>query len=257
MFYQKNPFTENKAALEKKPTHITFEKSAQYIFLEELKKDLEEELGEEEILGTFPLTNEKNSAVLSTGYLGMNYVRKPKAKEYAALFKSLRGNRLLMFTTKQVIFLTVIEYLEEGLYYTYPYEKIENVHLMAYRIGMFNMRSTEPKVLEMAKNGGNTFYLLDIFADGHYIEEIFSPKEATELLDCFKDIPQLKEKVNRKPGIYRKRKWDRIFANPILALRFGQWSNILWFVLLGIVLILFILGLLNMGPWQYLHDLNR
>lgn len=226
-----------------------FRQAKMYILWQQLQELIKKELHVgEEILDAMPMTNENNSQVFTSGMMGMSYARTPLARSYVETFYDIRGNRLLLFTNERIIFLVVLDYLENGKYYTYDYENIDNIYLKRFKISAFSLRSSNPQVMEVAKQGENHYYLLDFEADGHYLEEIFPPKDAEKLLEIFGEIPQLKDKVNTHKKIYRKRKWDRVFANPFAALRFAQFLNLGWFLLFFFLVFIIICAIFDTGP---------
>lgn len=232
-----------------------FRQAKMYILWQQLQELMEKELHVgEEILHAMPMTNENNSQVFTSGLMGMSYARTPLARSYVETFYDIRGNRLLLFTNERLIFFVVLDYLESGKYYTYSYEKIENIYLKRFKISAFSLRSSDPQVMAVAKQGEDHYYLLDFEADGHYLEEIFPPKDAEKLLEIFGEIPQLKDKVNAHKKIYRKRKWDRVFANPFAALRLAQVMNLGWILLFLFIVFLVICAIFDTGP-AFLKDL--
>ncbi|WP_071131314.1 hypothetical protein [Enterococcus timonensis] len=223
-------------------TKKKFKQTQMYILVEELKKIWKDQLGPDEpILAMVPMTNEENSAIFTTGIMGMSYARTEKARQYVNTFYDLRSNRLLLFTPKKIIFFVVLDFLEEGQYYTYPYELIESIHLEAYKIGIFGPNNNK-NVIEMAKKGATNFYMLDFESQDHYFTEMFNQKDALTLLKVFKEVPALKNKVNKYAGVFRKRRWDYFFGNPLFSLKLAGWANIGWFVLLGLFLLALLLA---------------
>ncbi len=227
-----------------------FQQTKQYIFLKEVTDDLKSQLPDETFLDIYPLTNSENSRVFTSGLLGMNYVRTPKALAYRDLFQDLRGNRLLIFTNQRIIFLVVVEYLEEGLFYSYPYESLENVHVGTYHSSLTQLKSLKGKSPEEIQQFGTKMVLLDFESGDHYLTEYFSFKDLPKLMTTLNQIPQLKGKINRHAGVFRKRKWDYIFGNPVGLLKYAFFANYFWYVLLAVVLVVFALAFFGIGPWS-------
>lgn len=104
----------------------TFELSKQYVFLQDLLEELRTLLAKDEtILGYLPLTPDGNLAFANQGLGAYAYATTEKAKAYRDIFHDTRGNRLLVFTETRMLFLVIIDYLENNTYFSYPYETIK------------------------------------------------------------------------------------------------------------------------------------
>ncbi|MGX7200002.1 hypothetical protein [Enterococcus nangangensis] len=225
-----------------------FQRTKMYILWQELQELLKDELNtDEEIRYALPITNESNSAVMNSGLLGMTYARSPRAREYVDTFLDLRGNRLLLFTQERIIFLVVVEYLEEGLYYSYPYTSIDQITLQYQKISPFTISTADPRVMDIAKAGGDGYYYLDFESQGDIFVEMFYQKDAQRLLEIFDETPALKGKVS-SGKIHRRHKRDYVLGNPMFGVRYMQVFNWLVFSVLGIFLIIYLLGFFRIGP---------
>ncbi|WP_225048337.1 hypothetical protein [Lacticaseibacillus kribbianus] len=84
----------------------------------------------EQIINMMPMTNEENSAMATDGVMGMYAPKTDDTKQYLKAQDSLRGNRLMVFTTTRILFFTVIEFLDsDTAYFSYPYDHIKKLQL--------------------------------------------------------------------------------------------------------------------------------
>ena len=180
--------------------------------LEQLKENF---LPDETLLYAMPMTN-SNSHLATSGIMGLSYAKKTTASHYVKDFSSLRGNRALLFTNQRILFVVVLDFLESGEYYTYPYPSIKNIYFKRHKISSMTPQVADIRVIDIAKTGGDYYYYLDFESDNHYFTDIFSPRDAEKLFDIFSAIPELKDKVNAEPGIFRAHGLDRAVSNPLL-----------------------------------------
>lgn len=185
-----------------------------YVFAQELLKDFEKHLEEgEHILGLIPLTNQTNSSVMNTGVMGMAYARNPKARQYVETFNSVRGNRLLFFTEERIIFMTVVDYLEEDLYYSYPYQSIERIKIKKRRLGYFDWsQHYKPR-----RNYQET-YTLDFQSNNHVFTELMTQKDIDTFLQKKRLIPKMRN-IPITDKTHRNNLFDLLFSNVSLQVK--------------------------------------
>lgn len=83
----------------------------------------------EKIINMLPMTNEENAGIATDGMMGMYAPKQQATKDYVTSQSSLRGNRLMIFTDRRMIFFVVIEFLDDPTaYYSYEYRELK--HLM-------------------------------------------------------------------------------------------------------------------------------
>ena len=193
-------------------------------------------LPNEELLHAVPVTN-SNSHLATSGLMGLTYAKKTLAKNYVTDFASLRGNRALLFTNQRLIFVVVLDFLEDGQFFTYPYPSITSIYFKRHKISALSSKAADIRVVEMAKAGQDYYYYLDFESDNHYFTEIFSPADAEKLFKIFHEIPGLKNKVNAEPSVYRKLKFDRVWSNPLSWLEFFKKLSLIALVL-GVIVII-------------------
>lgn len=216
-----------------------YERSKYYIFFQELLQDVKKELAEdEEIHGFLPMNVTENIAATNPGIGGMGHARSEKAKKYVKNFNDTRGNRLLIFTDQRMIYLIILDYLEEGNYYSYPYKDIHSIYLdqrhLSYR---------QPKGF---KKQEENWYFVDFQSGVHIFTEFFSEKDAEVFKENWQKIPAF-NKVPQSKRIYRSKLFDRIINNWGLGIKYMYIIN----ALLIIYALLLILGtLFGIGPMK-------
>ncbi|MFD1465103.1 PH domain-containing protein [Lapidilactobacillus mulanensis] len=137
-----------------------------------LKKD------EEAITCFIPLTNSKNSGFGSAGYTGMYIPKSQESKRYLNEFSDLRGNRLLVITTHRIIYLTVIEFLDDdSQYISYDFSNVKAMNLQPRKI--------EKSIKITSEN--NSYFVLNIATlNGHVYSDILAPIDVQALLNASK-----------------------------------------------------------------------
>lgn len=223
-----------------------FERSKYYILLQELLADIQVELASsEEICGFLPMTVAENTAATNQGIGGMGYARTKKAKQYVKNFSDTRGNRLFIFTNQRIIYLIILDYLEDKNYFSYPYKEIHSIYLEPHPLSYRDPKGMKKKEI--------VWYYVDFQAGNHIFSEIFTETDAEvfrknwQEIEAFHKIPQAKR-------IYRQRPFDRIMSNLQFSGRLLYFLNFL-LILLAILLVFGVL--LGIGPMRgmYYKDL--
>lgn len=214
-----------------------FERSKFYIFFQDLLQDVKKKLAEdEEIRGFLPMNIAENLAATNQGINGMGHARTEKAKKYVKNFNDTRGNRLLIFTDRRMIYLIILDYLEEGTYYSYPYKDIRSIYLES---GQVSYR--DPKGF---KKQEETWYAVDFQAGIHVFAEMFTEKDAEVFKENWRAIPEF-NKIPQSKRIYRSKLFDRIVNNWKLAGKFMYFMS----ACMVLIALLLILGVMfGIGP---------
>ncbi|MCB5950771.1 hypothetical protein LI951_01670 [Enterococcus sp. BWT-B8] len=220
-----------------------FKQTKMYIFLQELLESVKGELeAEEEIQSYFPLTTDgPNLSFMNVGYLGIYHPKTEKGRKYIKDFHDLRGNRLLIFTDQRIIFLTIIEYIDQGLFYSYPYEAISVITVKKMKSSYWE------------REGGFRFirkklisYYFDFECENSIFSELIDEADAQLFLEQISEIDKMKN-ISIRESVYRKRKFDFLINNFQMGLRIGiflSYSMIVLFILF------FLLGVVfHIGPW--------
>ncbi|MGY3749151.1 hypothetical protein [Vagococcus acidifermentans] len=228
-----------------------FQQTQQYIIVREVLDDLADQLEQgETIAAYFPITNEENSSFTGTGLMGMMYVKTDKGKAYRDQFNDLRGNRLLVLTDRRMIFLVILEFIENRLYYSYPYDSLPGIQLEKQRAGFFNWQS-----VRQAASRQTEWYVLDFQSDNHIFHEILTVKEGALFLETARSIPALRDIVINNE-VHRTNRFDYVFSNLKLAkqlLQFASWGLVALFLF---IVVMFILRLFfGIGMFDYLQQL--
>lgn len=88
----------------------------------------------EKIINMLPMTNEENTGIATDGVMGMYAPQQQATKDYVKSQDSLRGNRLMIFTDRRMIFFVVIEFLDDPkAYYSYEYHELKHVMLKQHK----------------------------------------------------------------------------------------------------------------------------
>ncbi|WP_262315895.1 hypothetical protein [Lacticaseibacillus parakribbianus] len=110
----------------------------------------------ERIVNMMPMTNEENSAMATDGVMGMYAPKTEDTKQYLKAQDSLRGNRLMVFTTTRILFFTVIEFLDnDAAYFSYPYDHIKKLQLAERSLNYLTQKPVNTQ-LKMPGAGGQT-----------------------------------------------------------------------------------------------------
>lgn len=201
-----------------------YERSKYYILVKDIEAQISQQLAEgETIQGLQPFTIGDNSAVMNAGMMGLNYATTPAARNYVENFHDTRGNRMLIFTDRRIIFLVIIEFLEDGLFYSYPYEEIHSIFLKKRRV-----RGLSDKY-------GFDWYVLDFQAGDHIFSDMIFEKDYQLFLSFWEKIPAMK-KVPRGKRVWRKHFVNRIWSNLNLWLTIMIGAN--WVFIGAFILVL-------------------
>lgn len=214
-----------------------FENAKSYILLKDLKEGIQEFLAEgEEIMGMLPLTDSENTGSFTVGWMGMSYARTQRAKAYVKDFKTVRGNRFLMFTNQRMLFLFPTDFFESKAFFSYPYESIKGIHLKEHQI--------------RTRMGVTLWYALDFQAGNHVFTETLTEADKDQFLKMRDEISVF-GKIPLSQKIIRKGLFDKIFSNIHLPIKIGIGFNLVWIALLVIILLGFFFGI---GPISFLRD---
>ena len=203
-----------------------------YIQLEEVMSKLKTHLTPtEEIVDYMPFSAMENSAIGSTGFMGMMYVTTKEGKHYRDTFNDLRGNRLLVFTNERIIFFVILEFIEAELFYSYDYAEIDGIRLDPHKIGYFDWQAPKGE----AKRKHYYWYTLDFQAGTHIFTEMLMEEDKQKFEALVAQIPRL-QAILIDANVHRKTKFDYYFSNTKL------WGRL--FVLFWILFALYFFGTL-------------
>ncbi|WP_461224734.1 hypothetical protein [Lacticaseibacillus suihuaensis] len=111
----------------------------------------------ERIVNMMPMTNEENSAMATDGVMGMYAPKTEDTKQYLKAQDSLRGNRLMVFTTTRILFFTVIEFLDrDDAYFSYPYDHIKKLQLAERSMNYLTQKPVNTQLKMPGTAGKNT-----------------------------------------------------------------------------------------------------
>lgn len=225
-----------------------FNQTKMYIFLQDFIEKVKPLLEEgEEIHAYLPMTNDgQNASAVGLGLLGMYHPESEEAKAYVKNFNDLRGNRILIFTNQRMIFTTIIEFLDQRTFFSYPYTTIKAITLKENKLAYFDWDDSFPP-----KRVALYTYTFDFESENHIFTELLGQRDADILKRQLLEIPALKEiLVTRK--VYRKQRFDRIVNNPVLAYRLMYYLPLAAAVIFSILLALG--GVFHIGPTKSLFD---
>ncbi|MBP1045898.1 hypothetical protein I6N96_06360 [Enterococcus sp. BWM-S5] len=238
--YQRQP---NEATLSSNQKKRLFKQTKMYILVQEILESLEEHhLKHNETIRSFlPLTNDgANISFMTSGIMGLYHPKSKKAKKYVNDFHDLRGNRLFIFTSQRIIFMTIIEYLDQELFYTYPYDKIETITLKKNTLGYFDWEKGFPPARKKMYT-----YFFDFECDNAIFSELFSEMDGKIVLEQVNKIEEMKH-IAVSEEVYRQRAFDALLNNPLFGYRVTK------FISYGLILLFltFLIGLFfGMGPF--------
>ncbi|KAF1296895.1 hypothetical protein BAU15_14420 [Enterococcus sp. JM4C] len=179
-------------------------------FLEKITPLLEEE---EEIKGYLPFSPGPNSSIGNVGFMGMAYARTEEARNYVKTFNDVRGNRLMIFTDKRMIFMTIVEFLEDQTYYSYPYEAIESIRIKQHTVSYFDWEKRfAPKRVKIH------WYTFDFQSGTNIFTETLDEKDYQLLMEKIKTIEPL-QKILITDKVQRSSTFDYLFSNINLQLK--------------------------------------
>lgn len=220
-----------------------FNQTKMYIFLQETLKSLEQEhLNKDEVIcSVLPLTTDgANFSSMNTGFMGLYHPKSEKAKKYVRDFHDLRGNRLFIFTNQRIIFMTIIEYIDQGLFYSYPYEKIIAITLKKNTLTYFDWSKGFP-----ASRKKMYSYFIDFECENSLFTELLSEADVTLILKQLKEIDKAKS-ITISEQVYRQRAFDAVLNNPLLGYKA---TKLLSFGLIFLFLFFLIGMFFGFGPF--------
>lgn len=213
-----------------------------YIFFQELMTEIQALLdADETVQGYLPLSSSGNLAISNQGIAGLSYARTERAKQYVKQFNDTRSNRLFVFTEKRLLFLVVIDFLDDQTYFSYPYSSIPVFSLKTRKLNRFE----KPEDEEILFWG-----YFDFQSDNHIFSDVLTKKDY-ELFQRFHEtIPALK-KIPITEKIHRKSPLDYVISNWHFNYRVMIFANMLLILLaIGLVLgIVFGIGIFK--DWYY------
>lgn len=220
-------------------TPATKEKLA---IMQTMLRELQTKLAvDEEIIDYLPLTNAHNTAVETSGWMGLSHATKPLAQQYMQLFDDLRGNRLLLFTNQRMLLVFPVDFFEAGRFTSYFYQDIPGIMLRQ------NKASVWTRLLK--KKNEASWYVLDFQSKAGIFSETLQPFQKEQFLKTIAKIPAA-QAVPIGSRLRRKNKFDQIVNNFEYTLKVGYFFNFLWFLLLLLLLLGVFAGI---GPF---HGLN-
>ncbi|MGM0124342.1 hypothetical protein IGI37_001719 [Enterococcus sp. AZ194] len=185
-----------------------------YIFIQDLLKRVEPLLNNgEEIKGYLPFSPGPNSSIANVGMMGMAYAKTEEARNYVKAFNDVRGNRLMIFTEERMIFMTIVEFLEDQTYFSYPYESIDSIRLKQHTASYFDWEKRfSPKRVKIH------WYTFDFQAGNNIFTETLDEKDTELLKEKMNSIEQLKS-IMITDNVKRKSTFDFLFSNVNLQLK--------------------------------------
>lgn len=243
-FWQLNDELAGKQDLSTQDKKRLFEQTKMYIFLQDFLKKLTPYLEEGEVIQAYlPMTNQENTAVATGGIMGMAYAREPEARAYVENFHDVRGNRLLVFTNQRMLFVVIVEFLEERLFYSYPYDSIQSILFKKHKIGYFDWSAATIGAIRKQTH----YYTLDFQAGDHIFTEMLAEDDGVIFQRQLETIPAL-QGILLGEKVQRERKFDLIFSNASLQLKLLYGLSILLVLFLVLYVILLVLGAFGWGP---------
>lgn len=214
-----------------------------YIFIKDLLKKVEPLLeAGESIEGFLPMTNESNSAMGTSGWMGMGYARQKDARSYVNTFHDTRGNRLMIFTDRRMIFLVVLDFLEDGHFFSHPYDSIKGIRFEKHKIGYFDWQAKGWR----NKRKHTYWYTFDFQSGNQIFTEMLSPRDAETLERHLRNIPALSA-ILVDEHVHRNTTFDYIFSNTKVA----TWVYIVSIILLIALIVLPVLAGMFRGVGIY------
>ena len=243
-FWQLNDELAGKQDLSTQDKKRLFEQTKMYIFLQDFLKKLTPYLEEGEVIQAYvPMTNQENTAVATGGIMGMAYAREPEARAYVENFHDVRGNRLLVFTNQRMLFVVIVEFLEERLFYSYPYDSIQSILFKKHKIGYFDWSAATIGAIRKQTH----YYTLDFQAGNHIFTEMLAEDDGVIFQRQLETISAL-QGILLGEKVQRERKFDLIFSNASLQLKLLYGLSILLVLFLVLYVILLVLGAFGWGP---------
>lgn len=207
----------------------------------------------EKIINLMPMTNEQNSAAATDGIMGMYAAKTAPAKRYLHEQDSLRGNRLMVFTTTRILFFIVIEFLDDdSAYFSYPYSSLKAIQLSERHMSI--PASRPAKQAKQAAPAGKqppfwqrehlSWYVLDFqTTDNHVFTESLTAANGALFKHNSLTIPGMRDiEITAHPT--RNTRFDAVMSNGAMQWRLMMGCLLVWFVPAGLYLL-----------WLLLHQL--
>lgn len=228
--YLQQKYRERQAAL-----YITMQQ-----ILDQVTKLLDDD---EKIINFMPMTDEQNSQVATNGIMGMYHPKTAAAKQYLHEQDSLRGNRLMVFTNKRMIFFIVIEFLDDPTqYFSHPYSSLHAIKLKRHT-------QTLPVDHQGIKRVTDAWYTLDFETDDrHIFTEILTPENGQLFKKNALTIPAM-QGIMISDKVSRVNLFDLIFSNVT-----GQYKFFNIFInIMAVLVLLYLLFCILSGNIQSLN----
>lgn len=183
-------------------------KAALYITMQQVLDQVTTLLAaDEKIINFMPMTDEQNSQVATAGIMGMYHPKTEAAKSYMNEQDSLRGNRIMVFTNKRMIFFIVIEFLDDPKqYFYYQYSALHAIKLKKHS-------QVEPIDHQGLKRVTTAWYTLDFETDDrHIFTEILTPENGQLFKKNALTIPAM-QGILISDKVSRVNLFDFIFSN--------------------------------------------
>lgn len=181
---------------------------------------------DEKIINFMPMTDENNSQMATGGVMGMYNIKTLAGKDYMKAQDSLRGNRLMIFTDRRIIFFILIEFIDDPTqYFSYQYSELHNVKLREHK-----------QKVPLPENGvepEDVWYGLDFETDNKHIFTEFLTQENGQLF---------KKNLLTIPSMQGIKLTDKVTINSRFDLIFGNVNGVLgWMMVLGIIYTVFMI----------------
>lgn len=209
-----------------------------YLTMQAILAKLKQQLRPEEmIVNLMPITNENSSQTATNGYLGMYAAKSDQAAAYIKAQRSLRGNRLLVFTDQRLIFLVLVEFLDDPTkFFSYDYDKIKSIKLKEHK-------ASEPGELARPwKRKHYKWYTLDFQTDDL---QVF-----TETLDVT-NTKLFKRNLLTIPGMQHIEVSRYVRRKNVFQFIFSNINFLMWFI--QIFWILVVVGILGTALYVFLN----
>jgi hypothetical protein len=189
-----------------------------YLMMQQVLTKLKAQLRPEEmIVNLMPITNENGSQAATNGYMGMYAAKSTAGEKYIKTQKNLRGNRLLVFTDQRMIFLILVEFIDDpSQFFSYDYDKIKAIKLNEHR-------ASEPAELARPwKRKHYKWFTLDFQTDDLQVfTETLDVKNAKLFKRNLLTIPKMKT-IEISQYVRRKNVFQFIFSNTNFLIKFVQ-----------------------------------
>lgn len=187
----------------------------------------------EQIINLMPFSNENAANTGNNGLGGMVAVRTQAGRDYIRQQHSLRDNRLLVFTNQRMLFLVLVEFIDNPQqYFSYPYDQIKAIKFKKHRASAPKKDQTPWQRQHYA------WYTLDFQTeDDHVFTEMLDGYNAQLFKQNLLTIPGM-QTIEISQHVHRRRVFDWLFSNINFAINFYQIS---WIPIGIVVLILIIL----------------